>query len=250
MKKNLLPKIDSIILFISVIALCGCKDYKKLATEFETNLPDSLTLLLTYDNSDADMHFVYYKNHDDNGYEIRDEFYKYNLKTSSVDTIRIHNMIDESESFGLKILCDTKNIVVLEQVLDGDYFEIFTYNPKTDKLKKFGQGTAIEMPNDSLISVIETEEDSRFIVTTHTLYDYKGKRINSKVEKEIKPEEIYVWQCKWCDKIVNSSQKPCDAPGSCFASERTTIGDILDTGYQLHKLRGNRHEWINIGRSR
>lgn len=56
---NLLPKIYSIILFISVITLCGCKDYKKLATEFETNLPDSLTLLLTYDNSDADMHFVY-----------------------------------------------------------------------------------------------------------------------------------------------------------------------------------------------
>ena len=80
--------------------------------------------------------------------------------------------------------------------------------------------------------------------------DYKGKWIKSKTDREIKPEEIYVWQCKWCDKIVNSSQKPGDAPGSCIASERTSLNDLFDTGYQLHKLNGNRHNWINIGRAR
>ena len=80
-------------------------------------------------------------------------------------------------------------------------------------------------------------------------YDYKGKWIKSKTDREIKPEEIYVWQCKWCDKIVNSSQKPGDAPGSCIASKRTTIAGILDADYMLHEYDGNRHKWINIGRA-
>ena len=106
------------------------------------------------------------------------------------------------------------------------------------------------MPNDSVLSCVETEEDSRYIVTTHTTYDYKGKRIKSQTDREIKPEEIYVWQCKWCDKIVNSSQKPGDAPGSCIASKRTSIGDILDADYTLHKYNGSRHKWINIGRAK
>ena len=250
MKKTLLTPAITMILFISVVVFYGCKDYNKLAAEFENNLPDSLVFLMAYDNPEEDLHLVFYKNIDNDGYEFKHEFYKYDLETSSVDTIRINNMIDDSESCDLRILCDTKNIVVLEQILGGDYFVLFAYNPKNDKLKKFGQGTAIEMPNDSILSCVETEEDARFIVTTQTLYDYKGKRLKSKVDREIKPEEIYVWQCKWCDKIINSSQKPGDAPGSCIASERTTIDDIFDTGYQLHKLRGNRHEWINIGRSR
>lgn len=43
-------------------------------------------------------------------------------------------------------------------------------------------------------------------------YDYKGKRIKSKTDREIKQEEIYVWQCKWCDKIVNSSPKTRRSP--------------------------------------
>ena len=80
-------------------------------------------------------------------------------------------------------------------------------------------------------------------------YDYKGKRIKTKTDREIKPEEIYVWQCKWCDKIVNSSQEPGDAPGSCIASKRTTIGEILDADYMLHEYNGNRHKWIKIGRA-
>ena len=250
MKKTLFQLASTIILFVSVIAFYGCKDYKKLAAEFQANLPDSLVFLMAYDNPEEDMHLVYYKNIDSEGYERIHELYKYNLATSSVDTIKLNNMIDNSESCNLRILCDTKHIVVLEQILSGDYFELFAYNPQNDKLKKFGQGTAIEMPNDSVITCIETEEDSRYIVTTHTLYDFKGKRIKSKTDREIKPEEIYVWQCKWCDKIVNSSQKPGDAPGSCIASERTALNDLFDTGYQLHKLNGNRHNWINIGRAR
>ena len=250
MKKTLFQLASTTMLFVSVIAFYGCKDYKKLAAEFEANLPDSLVFLMAYDNPEEDMHLVYYKNIDNEGYECTHELYKYNLATSSVDTIRFNNMIDDSESCGLRILCDTKHIVVLEQISGGDYFELFAYNPKNDKLKKFGQGTAIEMPNDSILSCVETEEDSRYIVTTHTTYDYKGKRINSKTEREIKPEEIYVWQCKWCDKIVNSSQKPGDAPGSCIKSKRTTIGGILYSDYLLHEYDGNRHKWINIGRAR
>ena len=250
MKKTLFRQASTMILLISVIVLYGCKDYNKLATEFQNSLPDSLVFLMTYDNPDEDIHLVFYKNIDNEGYEFKHEFYKYDLATSLVDTIRFNNMIDNSESCDLRILCDSKNIAVLEQVMGGNYFELFAYNPKTDKLRKFGQGTAIEMPNDSVLSCVETEEDSRYIVTTQTLYDYKGKRLKSKVDREIKPEEIYVWQCKWCDKIVNSSQKPGDAPGSCIASERTTLDGIFDSDYQLHKLRGNRHEWIQVGRSR
>ena len=250
MKKTFFTQAITMILLFSVVVFYGCKDYKKLAAEFEANLPDSLVFLMTYDNPEEDMHLVFYKNIDNEGYECIHELYKYDLATSSVDTIRFNNMIDDSESCDLRILCDTKHIVVLEQILGGDYFELFAYNPKNDKLKKFGQGTAIEMPNDSVLSCIETEEDSRYIVTTNTLYDYKGKRIKSKTDREIKPEEIYVWQCKWCDKIVNSSQKPGDAQGSCIASERTSLNDLFDTGYQLHKLNGNRHKWINIGRAR
>ena len=54
-------------------------------------------------------------------------------------------------------------------------------------------GTAIEMPNDSVLSCVETEEDSRYIVTTHTLYDYKGKRIKSKTDREIITKGIPVF---------------------------------------------------------
>ena len=166
---HLFTQASTMILFISVVVFYGCKDYNKLAAEFQTSLPDSLVFLMAYDNPEEDMHLVFYKNIDNEGYEFKHEFYKYDLATSSVDTIRINNMIDNSEACDLRILCDTKNIAVLEQVLGGDYFVLFAYNPKTDKLRKFGQGTAIDMPNDSVLSCVETEEDSRYIVTTQTL---------------------------------------------------------------------------------
>ena len=51
------------------------------------------------------------------------------------DTIRLNNMIDDSESCNLRILCNTKHIVVLEQLLGGDYFELFAYNLKTTNLR-------------------------------------------------------------------------------------------------------------------
>ena len=43
------------ILFISVVVFYGCKDYNKLAAEFQTSLPDSLAFLMAYDNPEEDM---------------------------------------------------------------------------------------------------------------------------------------------------------------------------------------------------
>ena len=106
MKKTLFQLASTTMLFVSVIAFYGCKDYKKLAAEFEANLPDSLVFLMAYDNPEEDMHLVYYKNIDNEGYECIHELYKYDLATSSVDTIRFNNMIDDSESCGLRILCE------------------------------------------------------------------------------------------------------------------------------------------------
>ena len=64
LKKTFYPLASTLMLFVSVIAFYGCKDYKKLADEFEANLPDSLVFLMTYDNPEEDMHLVYYKNID------------------------------------------------------------------------------------------------------------------------------------------------------------------------------------------
>ena len=111
MKKTLFQLASTIILSVSVVTLYGCKDYKKLAAEFEANLPDSLVFLMAYDNPEDDMHLVYYKNIDNEGYECTHELYKHNLATSSVDTIRFNNMIDDSDSCELRILCDTKHIL-------------------------------------------------------------------------------------------------------------------------------------------
>ena len=83
MKKTLFQLASTTMLFISVIASYGCKDYNKLAAEFEANLPDSLVVLMTYDNPKEDMHLVYYKNIDNEGYECIHELYKYDLVTSS-----------------------------------------------------------------------------------------------------------------------------------------------------------------------
>ena len=145
MKKNI---IKSICVLSVLCTFFSCKDYKKLASQFETNLPDSLEVLMVYDNNEENLHFVFYKNQNEDGYAVKDEFYKYNLETSTIDTIKIKNIVDnESESFELKILCDNKNIAIYEQVMDGEYFEIFTYNPITDKLKKFAKGDIFEMPD-------------------------------------------------------------------------------------------------------
>ena len=89
MKKTLFHLASTIILSVSVVTLYGCKDYKKLAAEFQANLPDSLVFLMAYDNPEEDMHLVYYKNIDNEGYERIHELYKYNLATSSVDTIKL-----------------------------------------------------------------------------------------------------------------------------------------------------------------
>ena len=40
MKKTLFQLASTTMLFISVIASYGCKNYNKLAAEFEANLPD------------------------------------------------------------------------------------------------------------------------------------------------------------------------------------------------------------------
>ena len=69
MKKTLFQLASTTVLFVSVIAFYSCKDYKKLAAEFEANLPDSLVFLMAYDNPEEDMHLVYYKNIDNEGYE-------------------------------------------------------------------------------------------------------------------------------------------------------------------------------------
>ena len=49
MKKTLFQLASTMILFVSVVTLYGCKDYKKLAAEFQANLPVSLVFLMSYD---------------------------------------------------------------------------------------------------------------------------------------------------------------------------------------------------------
>lgn len=233
---------------LCVISFSSCKDYNKLASQFENNLPDSLEILMEYNNEDENMHFVFYKAQDEEGYAMEDQFYKYNLDSETVDTVKIENMVDDCESFGLKILCDNKNIVVFEQVMDGDYYELFAYNPATSKLKKFAKGDIFEMPNDSTLSCVECIDDDRYITKNYVTYTFDGKKIDSKVERELKPEEIFVWQCKFCDKIINSSGMPGDAAGRCIAAQATSIDQVFDNF--VHKVNGNKHEWINIGRAR
>ena len=55
MKNALFPKASLMILFISVVLFYGCKDYNKLAAEFQNSLPDSLVFLMAYDNPEEDM---------------------------------------------------------------------------------------------------------------------------------------------------------------------------------------------------
>ena len=55
MKKALFTQASTMILFISVVVVYGCKDYNKLAAEFQTSLPDSLVFLMAYDNPEEDM---------------------------------------------------------------------------------------------------------------------------------------------------------------------------------------------------
>ena len=69
MKKTLFQLASTMILFVSVVTLYGCQDYKKLGAEFQANLLDSLVFLMAYDNPEEDMHLVYYKNNDNEGYE-------------------------------------------------------------------------------------------------------------------------------------------------------------------------------------
>ena len=236
-----------LVLLLGTVFVSSCKDYKKLASQFEANLSDSLEILMVYDNDEEDLHLVFYKAQDEEGYVMEDYFYKYNLDTEKVDTVKIENKVDESESFGLKILSDKKNIVIFEQVLDGDYYELFAYNPVTSKFKKFANGDIFEMPNDSTLSCVECIDDDIYITKNYATYTFDGKKIDSKVEKELKLEEIFVWQCKYCDKVINSSGKPGNAAGHCYASQAKSIEQVFDNF--VHEVNGNQHEWVNIGRA-
>ena len=50
-----------LVLLLGTVFVSSCKDYKKLASQFEANLSDSLEILMVYDNDEEDLHLVFYK---------------------------------------------------------------------------------------------------------------------------------------------------------------------------------------------
>lgn len=181
----------SFMLFACLTLLCSCKkDYNKLATEFERQLPDTCVVL--YEQINDIDHVVYYKNKS-NTYLIR-----HDLEDNTEESIK--PTLEEGQKV-CGIFLGKNNIAFL--VKDNtDWYYFWFYNLKTYKFKNIEgsfYGAYVNETNKTFSGNMDFDMGRS---TIQFVYDFDGKEVSSNDISSGEPGE----QATQTDDILNITQ--------------------------------------------
>lgn len=190
-----------LMLFACLTLVCSCKkDYNKLATEFERQLPESCEVVYEQIN-DVD-HYVYYKDKSDT------LLTRHNLDDMTEETIK--PKLDK-EQHVCGIYLGKNNIAFL--VNDGEdydsyitWYSFWFYNLKTLKFKNIEGSFEDAFANEAAKTFTGYMEFARGKSKVKYVYDFDGKPIS---EEEVGPTTVEKnWQCPYCGTVVTSTTMP------------------------------------------